>query len=160
MIDHQPTTCQNSIVSRAPASQATSSRIAGRHHLGISGRIRRNLHATRSTIRSMNCCRPARHLAALSATFLSVRNYDISIGERHVWCVLSVALSLALGAFSATLPVAFVISGAAVATCFYPEEDCTAFAVDAIDRAERQILMNAYALTAGSGIVEALIRAK
>jgi DNA replication protein DnaC len=31
--------------SRAPASQATSSRIAGRHHLGISGRLRRNLHA-------------------------------------------------------------------------------------------------------------------
>src|SRR5262249_663181 len=30
--------------SRAPASQATSSRIAGRHHLGISGRLRRNLH--------------------------------------------------------------------------------------------------------------------
>jgi hypothetical protein len=29
--------------SRAPASQATSSRIAGRHHLGISGRLRRNL---------------------------------------------------------------------------------------------------------------------
>jgi hypothetical protein len=26
-----------------PASQATSSRIAGRHHLGISGRLRRNL---------------------------------------------------------------------------------------------------------------------
>src|SRR6266478_4943698 len=31
--------------SRVPASQATSSRIAGRHHLGISGRLRRNLHA-------------------------------------------------------------------------------------------------------------------
>src|ERR1700720_617955 len=31
--------------SRAPASQATSSRIAGRHHLGISGRLRRNLQA-------------------------------------------------------------------------------------------------------------------
>jgi hypothetical protein len=29
--------------SRATASQATSSRIAGRHHLGISGRLRRNL---------------------------------------------------------------------------------------------------------------------
>ena len=28
--------------SRVPASQATSSRIAGRHHLGISGRLRRN----------------------------------------------------------------------------------------------------------------------
>ena len=33
------------IASRAPASQATSSRIAGRHHLGISGRLRRNPHA-------------------------------------------------------------------------------------------------------------------
>src|SRR6267143_6007936 len=33
--------------SRAPASQATSSRIAGRHHLGISGRLRRNLHLSR-----------------------------------------------------------------------------------------------------------------
>jgi hypothetical protein len=32
-----------STASRAPASQATSSRIAGRHHLGISGRLRRNL---------------------------------------------------------------------------------------------------------------------
>src|SRR5690242_5814514 len=30
---------------RAPASQATSFRNAGRHHLGISGRLRRNLHA-------------------------------------------------------------------------------------------------------------------
>jgi hypothetical protein len=36
--------CQKSTASRAPASQATSSRIAGRHHLGISGRLRRNLH--------------------------------------------------------------------------------------------------------------------
>jgi phosphatidylserine/phosphatidylglycerophosphate/cardiolipin synthase-like enzyme len=44
--------------------------------------------------------------------------------------------------------------------CFSPEEDCTAFAVHAIDAAERQILVNAYALTAGSGVVEALVRAK
>jgi phosphatidylserine/phosphatidylglycerophosphate/cardiolipin synthase-like enzyme len=35
-----------------------------------------------------------------------------------------------------------------------------AFAVDAIDRAESQILVNAYGLTAGSGVVEALVRAK
>jgi hypothetical protein len=35
--------CQKSNASRVPASQATSSRIAGRHHLGISGRLRRNL---------------------------------------------------------------------------------------------------------------------
>jgi phosphatidylserine/phosphatidylglycerophosphate/cardiolipin synthase-like enzyme len=51
-------------------------------------------------------------------------------------------------------------SGAAVATFFAPEEDCTAFAVNAIDAAERQILVNAYTLTTGSGIVEALVRAK
>jgi hypothetical protein len=38
--------CQKSTASRAPASQATSSRIAGRHYLGISGRLRRNLHPT------------------------------------------------------------------------------------------------------------------
>jgi hypothetical protein len=38
-----PQLCQKSTASRAPANQATSSRIAGRHHLGISGRLRRNL---------------------------------------------------------------------------------------------------------------------
>jgi hypothetical protein len=58
------------------------------------------------------------------------------------------------------LPAASVSSGAAVAVCFSPEEDCTAFAVDAIDAAEQQILVNAYGLTIGSGVVEALIRAK
>jgi phosphatidylserine/phosphatidylglycerophosphate/cardiolipin synthase-like enzyme len=51
-------------------------------------------------------------------------------------------------------------SGAAVATGFAPEQNCIAFAVDAIDAAERQILVNAYALTTGSGIVETLVRAK
>jgi phosphatidylserine/phosphatidylglycerophosphate/cardiolipin synthase-like enzyme len=53
-----------------------------------------------------------------------------------------------------------VSSGAAVAVCFSPEEDCAAFAVHAIDAAEHQILVSAYALTAGSGIAEALVRAK
>ena len=70
------------------------------------------------------------------------------------------ALSLALGALSSALPVAALATGAAVAVCFSPEEDCTAFAVDAIDRAETQILVNAYGLTTSSGTVEALIRAK
>jgi hypothetical protein len=70
--------------------------------------------------------------------------------------VFTTAFSLALAALSPTLPVASVTSGAAVAVCFSPEEDCTAFAVDAIDRAESQILVNAYALTNGSGIVEHL----
>jgi len=49
---------------------------------------------------------------------------------------------------------------AAVATCFSPEEDCVAFTVHAIDAAERRILATSYALTTGSGIVEALVRAK
>src|SRR5262249_46437016 len=40
-----PQLCQKSIASKGPASQATSSRIAGRDHLGISGRHRRNLHS-------------------------------------------------------------------------------------------------------------------
>jgi phosphatidylserine/phosphatidylglycerophosphate/cardiolipin synthase-like enzyme len=44
--------------------------------------------------------------------------------------------------------------------CFSPEEDCAAFAVRAIDNAEREILVGAYGLTTGSGIVEALVKAK
>ena len=51
-------------------------------------------------------------------------------------------------------------SGAAIPVCFAPEEDCAAFAVRAIDNAEREILVGAYGLTTGSGIVEALIRAE
>jgi len=74
--------------------------------------------------------------------------------------VFFAALSLALGVLPPALPVASVTSGAAVAVCFSPEENCTAFAVDAIDRAESQVLVNAYTLTVGSGIVESLVRAK
>jgi phosphatidylserine/phosphatidylglycerophosphate/cardiolipin synthase-like enzyme len=48
---------------------------------------------------------------------------------------------------------------ATIDTCFAPESDCAAFAVHAIDRAERQILVGAYSLSTGSGIVEALLRA-
>ena len=51
-------------------------------------------------------------------------------------------------------------AGAAVAVCFAPEEDCAAFAVRAIDNAEREILVGAYGPTTGSGIVEALVGAK
>jgi phosphatidylserine/phosphatidylglycerophosphate/cardiolipin synthase-like enzyme len=50
--------------------------------------------------------------------------------------------------------------GVAIAVCFTPEEDCAAFAVRAINNAEREILVGAYGLTTGSGIVEALVRAK
>ena len=70
------------------------------------------------------------------------------------------ALSIVLGGLSSTLPVTSLATATAVAVCFSPEEDCTAFAVDAIDRAEAQILVSAYALTTGSSIIEALVRAK
>jgi phosphatidylserine/phosphatidylglycerophosphate/cardiolipin synthase-like enzyme len=60
----------------------------------------------------------------------------------------------------ATLPVASVSTDAAIAVCFAPEEDCAAFAVRAIDNAEREILVSAYRLTVGSGVVGALIQAK
>jgi len=74
--------------------------------------------------------------------------------------VFSVALSLALAAAAPALPVSTVVSDAAIAICFSPEEDCAAFAVRAIDNADREILVGAYGLTTGSGIVEALVRAK
>ena len=74
--------------------------------------------------------------------------------------MFSVALSLALGASAPILPVCSAASGVAIAVCFAPEEDCAAFAVRAINNADREILVGAYGLTTGSGIVEALIRAK
>jgi len=59
-----------------------------------------------------------------------------------------------------TLPATWIASNAAIAVCFAPEEDCAAFAARAIDNAESEILVSAYGLTTGSGIVEALARAK
>jgi hypothetical protein len=59
-IDHWPATCQKH-GSRAPASQATSSRIAGRHHLGISGRLRRNLHVSDAEMAALNIKRAEFH---------------------------------------------------------------------------------------------------
>ena len=70
------------------------------------------------------------------------------------------ALSLALGVLSFAAPVSSLGTGVAVAVCFSPEEDCTALAVDAIDRAEIQILVSAYGLTTSSKAVEALMQAK
>jgi hypothetical protein len=63
-------------------------------------------------------------------------------------------------AVSPTQYAASVSTDAAIAVCFAPEEDCAAFSVRAIDKAEREILVAAYRLTVGSGIVGALIRAK
>jgi phosphatidylserine/phosphatidylglycerophosphate/cardiolipin synthase-like enzyme len=74
--------------------------------------------------------------------------------------VFAAALTLALSTISPATPVASLATGAAIAVCFSPEENCIAFVIDAIERAEDQILVNAYGLTAGSGVVEALVRAK
>ena len=70
-----------------------------------------------------------------------------------------IGVLLAISAFLPS-PASSVASGAAIAICFAPEEDCAAFAVRAINNAEREILGGAYGLTTGSGIVEALVGAK
>jgi len=74
--------------------------------------------------------------------------------------VFSCALSLLLGVLSPALPASSVASDAAIAICFAPGEDCVVFAERAIDNVEREIPFGAYGLTAGSSIVEALVRAK
>ena len=66
-------------------------------------------------------------------------------------CALS--LMAAAASCSAAAP------SATIEICFAPESDCAAFAVQAIERAQREILVGAYGLTTGSGIVEALLRA-
>jgi phosphatidylserine/phosphatidylglycerophosphate/cardiolipin synthase-like enzyme len=70
--------------------------------------------------------------------------------------------ALLFAAFTAAMPVApasSITTGAAIATCFAPEENCNTFAIDAVNGAEREILISAYSLTTGSGIPEALARA-
>jgi hypothetical protein len=58
--------------------------------------------------------------------------------------VFRFALTLALSAVSPLLQSAASAStDAAIAVCFAPEEDCAAFAVRAIDNAEREILVAA-----------------
>jgi hypothetical protein len=74
--------------------------------------------------------------------------------------VFRIALTLAIGALSLDQPAASIATGAAMTVWFAPEEDCAAFVVRAIDNAERQILVSAYGLTVGSGIVGSLIRAR
>jgi phosphatidylserine/phosphatidylglycerophosphate/cardiolipin synthase-like enzyme len=78
-------------------------------------------------------------------------------GNLH-WILLYAGLLLASTA--AIPPAAFAVApSATIDTCFAPESDCAAFAVRAIDHAEREILVGAYGLTTGAGIVEALLRA-
>jgi phosphatidylserine/phosphatidylglycerophosphate/cardiolipin synthase-like enzyme len=71
-----------------------------------------------------------------------------------LWAWLLVAAAVVCAA-----PADAAAPSATIDTCFAPENDCAAFAVHAIDRAEREILVGAYGLTTGAGIVEALLRA-
>jgi phosphatidylserine/phosphatidylglycerophosphate/cardiolipin synthase-like enzyme len=68
-------------------------------------------------------------------------------------CLFWVFTAIVSGTAMAAAP------SATIETCFAPESDCAAFAVQAIDQAQREILVGAYGLTTGAGIVEALLRA-
>jgi phosphatidylserine/phosphatidylglycerophosphate/cardiolipin synthase-like enzyme len=74
--------------------------------------------------------------------------------------VFLAGLSLTLAALSPIVPASSPTPGAMIAVCFSPEENCAAFADRAIGTAEHEILVGAYGLTNGSGIVQSLIRAK
>jgi phosphatidylserine/phosphatidylglycerophosphate/cardiolipin synthase-like enzyme len=69
------------------------------------------------------------------------------------------ACLLLLSAATISCTPAPAAPSATIETCFAPENDCAAFAVRAIDRARQEILVGAYGLTTGAGIVEALLRA-
>jgi hypothetical protein len=74
--------------------------------------------------------------------------------------VFYLSLTLALSALSLVQSAASLSTGAAISVCFAPEEDCAAVAVRAVNNAGREILVSAYGLTVGSGIVGALISAR
>ena len=65
-----------------------------------------------------------------------------------------------MSVLSPAVPISSAVTEATVEVCFAPEDDCAGFAERAIEAAEREILVSAYRLTVGSGIVGALIRAK
>lgn len=78
---------------------------------------------------------------------------------RNTLSLFRACLILALAAQCAA-PADSAAPAATIETCFAPESDCAIFAVRAIDRAEHEILVGAYGLTTGAGIVEALLRAR
>ena len=74
--------------------------------------------------------------------------------------MFTIAIPLALSVLSPALPISSAVKDANVEVCFAPEDNCAGFAERAIEGAEREILVSAYRLTVGSGLVGALIRAK
>ncbi len=71
-----------------------------------------------------------------------------------------VAASLPFPAPVPTIGPASAPVSAAISVCFAPQQDCAGLVIAAIDRAHDQILVNAYNLTTGSGILEALVQAR
>jgi phosphatidylserine/phosphatidylglycerophosphate/cardiolipin synthase-like enzyme len=57
------------------------------------------------------------------------------------------------------MPAAAVISDVTIGTCFAPEENCNALVAGTIDGSKLEILVHAYSLTVGSGVLEALMQA-
>jgi phosphatidylserine/phosphatidylglycerophosphate/cardiolipin synthase-like enzyme len=73
----------------------------------------------------------------------------------------ALAAMVAPAAASASTPAAASLPAPAIISpCFAPEQDCAAVVIAAIEGARHQILVNAYNLTTGAGIVEALVRAR
>ena len=60
--------------------------------------------------------------------------------------VFSALLLAAVSVATPALSAASITTGAVIATCFAPEENCNAFAVDAVNGAKREILVSAYSL--------------
>jgi phosphatidylserine/phosphatidylglycerophosphate/cardiolipin synthase-like enzyme len=75
---------------------------------------------------------------------------------RYLYAIAALSLILAGPVRAGELPP----TAATVSACFAPEDDCAGFAVRSIDQAQHSILANSYNLTTGTGIVEALVKAK
>jgi hypothetical protein len=57
--------------------------------------------------------------------------------------VFSALLLAAVSVATPATPAASITTGAVIATCFAPEENCNAFAVDAVNGAKCEILVSA-----------------
>jgi phosphatidylserine/phosphatidylglycerophosphate/cardiolipin synthase-like enzyme len=88
-----------------------------------------------------------------------VTTANLSLGQRILAGVLTLATASVPG--SASMPTPSSLPAAAtISVCFAPQQDCAGMAIAVIDRARARILVNAYNLTTGAGIVEALVRAR
>lgn len=77
------------------------------------------------------------------------------------WAAALRALAATSLLFAAAPPLPRSVPAApAIEVCFAPEQNCAGLAVRTIEQARRRILVSAYNLTTGTGIVEALVQAR